>query len=345
MLEGTAEYGGEPTRTVLGHRTSFLAGEGVRVSADTPELQQWITGWLKLNGLMGRMLTDTVQDAEVVGQSLWLIDDQGNAIPQPSFVGNGYDGTTAQSQFSTYPEWWPTYNGWTLTGIGRRIGMSHDYEPWLEVDRDRFVLVRTGGHGNVARYPAPTTRMCLMVDSFKNYDRAIREARPLNKNTLKQTPTFEIDKDSPEDDTTSLEYYRRRKEAGWDPGDPVFVRGRYKVTSSDSGPVDTLSREASMIVKSISATSSIPPHWIGWVDLMSNRSTADSLFESIKSGTLVERLAWEEGLDRMIRMARMVANGPTGDFSVTMPLLSYHAFKERNDSLLGHAGSGRDQPR
>ena len=36
----------------------------------------------------------------------------------------------------------------------------------------------------------------------------------------------------------------------------------------------------------------------------------------------------------MIRAARMVLNGPSGEFSVTMPLLSYHEFKERNESML-----------
>ena len=105
-------------------------------------------------------------------------------------------------------------------------------------------------------------------------------------------------------------------------GDPVVTRGKFGIVSSDSGPVETLAKEAAMIIKSLSATSAIPPHWLGYTDLLSNRATADSLFEAIKAGTLVERLAWEHGLDEMIRLARMVLGGPAGEFSC------YHAAAE-----------------
>ena len=90
MLEARSQYGSEPAKSILGHRTSFLAGEGVRVSADTIALQEWIEGWLRVNGLTGRMLTDAVSEGEVVGHVLWTIDDMGMATCHPAFVG--YDG-------------------------------------------------------------------------------------------------------------------------------------------------------------------------------------------------------------------------------------------------------------
>ena len=342
MLEARSAYGAEPAKTILGYRTSFLAGEGVRVSADTPELQDWIQGWLRLQGLTGRMLTDAVSEGEVVGHVLWTIDDMGMATCHPAFVG--YDGWTGSGgvggigigpqQYSEgsweQPEWWPQFDGMRLTGVLRRV-MAGKYEPWLEVGRDRFVFVRTGGHGNVARYPSPTTRMCAMIDSMKNYDRTVRQARELNSKAIRQSPTVELGPDAATDEQEVLDDMSRRD---WQMGDVVVTRGKYHIESSDTGPVETLAKEAALIVKSLSGTSAIPPHWLGHTDLLSNRSTAESLFEAIKAGTLVERLAWEYGLDEMIRAARMVLNGPSGEFSVTMPLLSYHEFKERNESML-----------
>ena len=170
-----------------------------------------------------------------------------------------------------------------------------------------------------------------MIDSMKNYDRAVRQARVLNNQSTRQSPTIELGPDSATDEQEVLDDMQR---ADWEMGDPVVTRGKYHIESSDSGPVETLGREAAMIVKSLSGTSSIPPHWLGYTDLLSNRSTADSLFEAIKAGTLTERVAWEDGLDQMIRMARIVLNGPAGDFRVNMPLLSYHEFSERNESML-----------
>ena len=165
MLEARSAYGAEPAKTILGYRTSFLAGEGVRVSADTPELQDWIQGWLRLNGLTGRMLTDAVSEGEVVGHVLWTIDDAWawlRATRRSSATTAGRtDSASARSSTREgnweQPNWWPQFDGMRLIGVHRRLTAGM-YEPWLEVGRDRFVFVRTGGHGNVARYPAPTTQ-------------------------------------------------------------------------------------------------------------------------------------------------------------------------------------------
>ena len=351
MLEARSQYGAEPAKSILGHRTSFLAGEGVRVSADTTVLQEWIEGWLRVNGLTGRMLTDAVSEGEVVGHILWTIDDMGMATCHPAFVG--YDGWAGSGgtgglgigpqQYSEgqweQPQWWPQFDGMRLTGVQRRVAAGL-YQPWLEVGRDRFVFVRTGGHGNVARYPAPTTRMCCMIDSMKNYDRAVRQSRRLNNTSTRQSAVFELPPEDASDEQEVADYYAKLHDTGWGMGDPVVTRGKFGIVSSDSGPVETLAKEAAMIIKSLSATSAIPPHWLGYVDMMSNRATADSLFETIKAGTLVERLAWEHGLDEMIRLARMVLGGPAGEFSVTMPLLSYHEFAQRNESMIGLLGAG-----
>ena len=80
--------------------SASLAGEGIRISADTPALQEWIEGWLRTQGMSGRMLTDLVGDSEVVGQVLWTMDEQGELTAWPSFIGAARE-----------PAWWPVYEG------------------------------------------------------------------------------------------------------------------------------------------------------------------------------------------------------------------------------------------
>ena len=340
MLEARTAYGAATSKAILRYRTSFLAGEGIRVSADTPELQDWCEGWLRVNGLTGRMLTDAVAESEVVGHCLFTIGDDGMIEFWPAFVGyDGWDGGWGIGpQHYTegnweQPEWWPQFSGIRLTGVTKRQ-TAGSYVPWLDAMRDRFTFVRTGGHGNVARYPAPTSVMAGLIDPMKNYERAVYQTRELNNEATRQSPTFELDAEGGVDEQEVADFYEDLQAKGWGMGDPVVTPGKFSITSSDSGPVDTAATEAALVLKILSGGTSIPPHWLGFVDLMSNRATAESLFETIKAGTLVERLAWEHGVDDMIRKARMVMGGPTGDFRITMPLLSYHAFQERNESML-----------
>ena len=339
MLEATAAYGSEQTLSIYGYRVAFLAGEGIRVAADTPKLQEWIEGWLRVQGMNGRMLTDAVGDSEVVGQVLWTMDDQGMLTCWPSFIGyEGYDGHYLGPQSFTsdwqQPVWWPTFEGTRLTGIRQR-DQGHNWQPWLEVGRDRFVYIRTGGHGNVARNPSPTTKLGAVIDSVKNYDRAVREARILNNETTRQSPTFELHPVNDGADEQELaEYYEGLADRGWAPGDPVITRGKFHIESSSSAPVETVSSEVAMIVKDLSAVTGVPPHWLGYTDLLANRATANSLFEAIAASTHIERLSWEQGIDEMVRMARMVLGGPAGEFTVTMPLLSFQQFAMRSEALI-----------
>ena len=119
MLEATAAYGTEQTLSIYGYRVAFLAGEGIRIAANTPKLQEWIEGWLRVQGMNGRMLTDAVGDSEVVGHVLWTMDDQGMLTCWPSFVGyEGYDGHYLGPQSFVgdwqQPVWWPTFEGTRL---------------------------------------------------------------------------------------------------------------------------------------------------------------------------------------------------------------------------------------
>ena len=142
---------------------------------------------------------------------------------------------------------------------------------------------------------------------MKNYDRAVREARILNNETTRQSPAFELHpKDDGSDEQEIADYYQGLSERGWAPGDPVVTRGRFRIESSSSAPVLTVASEVAMIVKDLSAVTGVPPHWLGYTDLLANRATANSLFEAIAASTHTERLSWEDGLDQMIRMARMV---------------------------------------
>jgi hypothetical protein len=72
--------------------------------------------------------------------------------------------------------------------------------------------------------------------------------------------------------------------------------------------VDSLEREIVSLVKLISGTTGIPVHFFGFVDLMSNRSTAENLMEMINAATTKERQTWIGVYEEVIRKAMVMWN-------------------------------------
>ena len=71
--------------------------------------------------------------------------------------------------------------------------------------------------------------------------------------------------------------------------------------------METLQLEVAMIVKDLSSVSGVPPHWLGYTDLLANRANGEQPVRGHRSvSTHIERLSWEHGLDELIRLARMV---------------------------------------
>jgi len=82
----------------------------------------------------------------------------------------------------------------------------------------------------------------------------------------------------------------------------------------------------------VSAITGIPMHWLGNVDVMSNRSTADSLYETINNATVGDRAVWSESMWELMFKAQKMAidAGLDGapdklddNFDVKIPLIPF----------------------
>jgi len=87
-------------------------------------------------------------------------------------------------------------------------------------------------------------------------------------------------------------------------------------------------------------------HWAGWTDLMSNRSTADTLGELVETMTKEIRLKWIETYTSLIRKAMVKSEkfgGGSKDldgFDVALPQITAEKIKELIDAwfVLTEAG-------
>jgi len=149
------------------------------------------------------------------------------------------------------------------------------------------------------------------------------------------TPVFETKSDS---ETTSLQGWLNRLK--WTIGKAFIGQAKFRYESPKTSTHDNLNSELVATIKTISAVTGVPVHWLGYVDLMSNRATADTLYEFIKNATSFERVVWEESLYELILKAQELYINAGGtdlilnpDFQVRLPLISFENFLDKVRAL------------
>jgi len=70
----------------------------------------------------------------------------------------------------------------------------------------------------------------------------------------------------------------------------------------------TLKAETEAYVKTISGTTGIPVHFLGYPELLSNRDTAENLIELIVLSTNKERNTWKGAYEELFQKAIMISN-------------------------------------
>jgi hypothetical protein len=76
----------------------------------------------------------------------------------------------------------------------------------------------------------------------------------------------------------------------------------------DISGVESIEKEIENLIKMISGTTGVPVHYLGFVDLMSNRSTAETLIEMVNAATNKERKTWIGAYEETISKAMVMWN-------------------------------------
>ncbi|GAF73763.1 unnamed protein product, partial [marine sediment metagenome] len=89
-----------------------------------------------------------------------------------------------------------------------------------------------------------------------------------------------------------------------------FLAGTAKLgfIKLDVGGIDSIEKEIADLAKVISGTTGVPVHWLGFVDLMSNRATAEDLINMINGATTKERQTWIGAYEEVIKKAMVMWN-------------------------------------
>jgi hypothetical protein len=197
-----------------------------------------------------------------------------------------------------------------------------------------FEFVKLGG--DFSNINEPTTRVGLCLHAIDSYARAKNAMRKNNHLFAKITPFFSSEN---QNDVDKFKALATSKE--WKIGDAMSaMKGKLEMVVPAIGAMENLKQEMTLNAKTISFVTGIPIHWLGWVDLMSNRSTAESLYETINNATIQDRNIWSEAIYSIIIKSQEMAidNGffegaVNYDFEVKIPLIPFYKMEALIKSL------------
>ena len=318
---GLSDFGVAQTRSITDLRTAMIMGEGISISCEDKKTSEWLATFIHENKLDGIELIKGVKGSEMSGQLLYVLKPyKENTINKKTVqlrrLGYSVDNPFKVERYNSIYS-----NDYEVQRVLIRQGRT-----WVPLNEEYMVYVRTGGDDlNVSE---PTTKLGVVLTDIENYDRAIKDLRRNNHVFARITPTFQVENESEAGSLIS-----RLKAIQWKIGEAFIGKAKLEYTTPGQGAHENIKTELEASVKNISATTGVPVHWLGYVDLMSNRSTADNLYELIKQATILERLEWERAIYDVLLKAQEVYidNGGTDlnyneDFQVRLPLLNFGGF-------------------
>ena len=310
---GKSDWGCAPVRTIIDTRTSFIAGEGLAIASKDEVFTTWVKKFLKASRLSGSQFFDAVLGAELAGRILFVLSPVIGSLP----ILTRYPYNKAS-----------TYKIVDGSLVFEKGGNKTVIAP------DRFTHIRPSGDD--CQFDEAPTRTGLVLTDCENYDRALKDIRRTNYVAARITPAFHTESN---EETESLRQNLAR--TGWRIGQAFIGTATLSFIQATIATLDNLKGELASIAKNISAVTGVPVHWLGHTDLMSNRATAEDLYQMISNATSRDRTMVAEGIYELIvkAQAMYIDSGGTeisavqDDFTVTIPSIDYGRFESMIKAL------------
>lgn len=297
---GTAEWGVLQTGSIIDLRSAFIIGDGITVSAKEGEAEkelEWTEEFLEYNDLDQEVAQEFAKEAEIEGKialKLALEPDKDVEGKKKFMISVRFiSWLDKKYKIETNPKDYLDYQKlvWQETGSTKAETL----------EKKEFVYKKFGGRIMNPNEAAPKIMKCLT--QIEGLDKAERDWREINH--IFAGPIL----------YGKCETDKEVKLVLAAMNDKNFKIKRVLAGTAELGFIDlnikgveSIEREIESLIKLISGTTGIPVHFLGFVDLMSNRATADTLIEMINAGTTKERNTWIGAYEEVIKKAMMMWN-------------------------------------
>lgn len=300
---GTAKWGVLQAGNIIDLRAAFIISRGIKVSArdkdvDATKEIEWAKAFLEYNDLDKEMVQEFAKEAEIEGRILIKID-MDKTPEEKIYKDYGYQMVAAR-----YVSW--TEKKYTV------IADEEDYKKYLKVEwtagknpgeltEDRFVYKKFGGRINDPNTAQSKVMKCLT--QIDNLDKALRDWREIDR--IFGGPILYMKCEDKQEVNKALEALDNKdfklKKILAGTGELSFV-------TFDIKGVESLEKEILTNAKMISGTTGVSVQYLGFVELLKNRSTSDDLREMLSSATVKERVTWEGAYEELLTKAMNLFN-------------------------------------
>ena len=320
MFNAEVDYGAEFMRGIVETRVAFISGEGLSVSAKNAAVRKYIEKFLKLNHLNGSRLMQISEVGELEGKALLILTP--NKLKQYARV----------NVFSWYE------NNYTVEKKAgefyRAVYREQDTDKEKEIGNTNATYIKLGGSWRDLNLTP--SKLHTILTQIENASRAGYDLRKNSHHFGKITPYWKT-----ENGAEAKSINNDVASENWKVGIGYAGTAQFSYVEPSGSSVGVIEKDLLLSLKAISSTTGIPLHWLAWPELMSNRATAENMFEAISAATRKERLLYAEGfhnlIDQSMRMA--VDSGfedvsIIGDFDVYLPVISVTLIKQLSETWL-----------
>ena len=314
-----AEFGCSLTGIIVDLRAVFVIGQGIQVKSKIPDEENpsleslksiaWNNEFYKLNGLDKDKPLRWAEEAEKEAKILisaklfdenheWTwIDDKGNTVKEKGMVKARFlPYSTLKYSVSANKDDYELYE---------KVTYKDDNDKDVILKQNEFVYGKYGG--NINDPDSAGMRIWRCLDSVENLDRALTDLR--GSNHLFATPKPSIKYETADEVRSFVDLNADMNFKG---RNMIAHTGEFSFVSPSMDGCDSLIKEIVVNAKIISADTCIAVHFLGLPDLMSNRSTSDSLTELMDAGTVKERGVMLRVYQELTRKAMAMQNEKAG---------------------------------
>jgi len=276
MYKGESKRGNQLAGAITDFHAALQFGQGIRLkdeASDDPDKPspafEAFREFMDVNDLSDEGLIDLGVSGELDGQVLLRL--------QPDPIINQVRAWTIPLLRTRYEVRWKTNEPWTPSVAVLNPGDAQGNEEKLEKHEFVFVRFRCVKDGTYG-----IARVLRVLDEMEDLHEAIRDWRKINRIFASPTPVF-LGKDA--------QAMARIKTAivsiNWKIGKAFIgmAGDEFKLVGLAGGEHASLKDEIVSHAQTISGATNVPVHYLGYPELMSNRSVADSDMEPALKAT------------------------------------------------------------
>jgi hypothetical protein len=315
---GFSRLGRELTKSIIETRVTWIAGNGVNISAKGAKEKKFLEEFVRYNKLDGVTFRDQVTNSELENKALaipiWKPADSMVDIKWLCWADSDYEVQTDPEDYRF------------ITGI--KYGKSKD----KQMKAGEFVFQSFSGLQRLLNTSPPRTGLVLFdIDAVSL---ALRDLRKINHKFGAAFPFFKTQTN--EDAKNLMRSISQRK---WKIGDTIAAVADGSYMEPSGSGLESIIKEILMHFRIISQATGIPVYFMA-PDLMSNRATAQELLEMIQAATNSERENWKDFITELCSQAMQIYSKKTGillnykDVNVSLPSVTLNQVQQLVDVYL-----------